>query len=226
MPLIAKPCDSVLLPRRRGRAPVLPASRRPGQMPCHQTDKPHEHGHGGRHEQERCHRPSPPFSSLIVSEPPNGAPAGPLRTIAHAVRLRGTPMTPNLTAALEVRGQLDGHLPCLGAVAHLQSRANTPVQWPPPRMSQVLVEHLGIKGMLNAVTPSTDPIRPARYPRVLEEAMLPRQPFAPRIDILDGALSTCRHRGDCTLFAHHAGSLQHLPRRRRDLLDAPDQQRL
>jgi hypothetical protein len=68
-------------------------------------------------------------------------------------------MTPTLTAALEVRGRLDGDLPCLGAIAHLQSRANTPVQLPPPRMSQVLVEHLGIKGMLNAVTPSTHPIR-------------------------------------------------------------------
>jgi hypothetical protein len=38
------------------------AAHRPGHGAGYQTYEPREHGHGGRHAQEYCHRLSPPFS--------------------------------------------------------------------------------------------------------------------------------------------------------------------
>ena len=127
-----------------------------------------------REERQSCGEGS---DRVLMGMPPCGV-FPHLLPIVH--RPRGLP------AALEVRGQLDGHLPRPGAIAGLQPRANAPVQLPPPRTSQVLVEHLGVEGMLKAVPPAAAPIRPARHPGVIEEAMLHRQPVAHRVDLAAG----------------------------------------
>ena len=54
--------------------------------------------------------------------------------------------------------------------------------------------------------------------------MLRRQCFTPRLDIRHGTLSASRHRSRRKLLAHHTGGLQHPPRLRREVLDAPHQQ--
>ena len=83
-------------PGSNGGTRGLPVPCRLGHVPGHQAREPRKQGHGGHYEQERCHRPSPPFTGSTVGGRPHGAPARRLQTAAPPVRRRGSPMTPML----------------------------------------------------------------------------------------------------------------------------------
>ena len=127
-------------------------------------------------------------------------------------------------AALEMDRELGGDLPGPGAIPRLQPHANAPVQLPPPRRPDLVIQDLLVQGMLKAVAAPAGAIRPHRQPRVVEEVLLRRQPFTHRLDVLHGGLAARRHGRHRKRLAHHAGRLQHPTHRGRQRLDAPQEQ--
>jgi hypothetical protein len=111
-------------PRHRGNAWDLRMFHRSGQGSSRQAHEPHDYGYGRRHEQERGHRPSPPFSRLLVSGALNGAPCVPPRHDGTAAALAGdagatSEWSPFASSAM-AQGPSPVHMPDTGIIRRLR----------------------------------------------------------------------------------------------------------
>ena len=126
--------------------------------------------------------------------------------------LCGQPPIPNLSlrlpASIEVGRERGSNLVNAIAVTLLQPLRHAPVDPCPSCLTELLVQHFNVQGVLKSIVPAHGSVRPGLQSPCLDELTLRRHRFTFPVDLRAVLVESGRRGGTAELESYNAGCLQ------------------